>query len=62
MPSEFKTGDLVRVKPNARAVKPGIYEVTSIIRPAQEGEAQYVLRSCKDESEKTVPARQVARA
>ena len=62
MPSEFKTGDLVRVKPNARAAKPGVYEVATVIRPSQEGEALYVLRSCRDNSEKAVPARQIARA
>lgn len=62
MASEFKTGDLVRVRPSARTTRPGVYEVANVIRSSQEKEPVYVLRSSRDDTETCVPARHVARA
>lgn len=62
MAPEFKVGDLVRVRQNARGPAPGIHEVVEVVAAAGSGERLYRVRSARAAIEKTVSERQISRA
>lgn len=62
MGSEFKVGDLVRVRQNGRTILPGIYEVAEVLDAARTGERQYRVRGDRTPHERTVAEGQIRRA